>query len=141
MLFRSGTLPAAQPLALALVMLLWQVPHYWLLALPDRADLQAAGFRVLPALSDRQLLALSHRWLLGVAAATLGLIMLGVVQARPLQLLLGGAALLLAVYGTRTAAAIAFPAVTARRLRIALLLHLALLLAIVLLDSGASWSA
>lgn len=131
----GGPFPAAQPLALALVMLLWQVPHYWLLALPDRAELQAAGFRVLPALSDRQLLAVSHRWLLGVAAATLGLILLGLVQSWPLQLLLGGAALLLAVHGTRTAAAIAFPVETARRLRIALLLHLALLLAVLLLDT------
>jgi heme o synthase len=130
----GGPLPAAQPLALALVMLLWQVPHYWLLALPDREELRAAGFRVLPELSDRQLLAVCHRWLLGVAAATLSLIMLGLVQSRPLQLVLGGAALLLAVHGTRTAAAIAFPAATARRLRIALLLHLALLLLTLLLD-------
>lgn len=131
----GGTLPAAQPLTLALVMLLWQVPHYWLLALPDREELRAAGFRVLPNLSDRQLLAVSHRWILGVAAATLGLIMLELVQAWPLQLLLAGAALILAVHSTRTAAAIAFPAETAHRLRIALLVHLALLLAILFLDT------
>ena len=132
----GGPFPAAQPLALALVMLLWQVPHFWLLALPDRPELRAAGFRVLPDLSDRQLLAVSHRWLLGVAAATPGLILVGLVQSRPLQLLLATAALLLAVYGTRTAAAIAFPAATARRLRIALLLYLAVLLVVLLVDTG-----
>ena len=63
--------PAPQPLALALVMVLWQVPHYWLLALPDRAELTAAGFRALPALSDRQLLTVSCRWIFGLALATM----------------------------------------------------------------------
>ncbi|HKL27567.1 MAG TPA: protoheme IX farnesyltransferase, partial [Desulfuromonadales bacterium] len=61
----GGDLSAPQPLALALVMLLWQVPHYWLLALPDRPELEAAGFKVLPAgLSDRQLLMTAHQWIL-----------------------------------------------------------------------------
>ncbi|NJC89385.1 MAG: protoheme IX farnesyltransferase [Desulfuromonas sp.] len=67
----GGTLPAPQPLALALFMLLWQVPHYWLLALPDRMELKAAGFRVLPEVSDQRLLVMSHRWLLGLALTTL----------------------------------------------------------------------
>jgi len=67
-----GNWPAPQPLALMLVLVLWQVPHFWLLALPDREELAAAGYRVLPEpCSDRQLLMCCHRWLLGLALATL----------------------------------------------------------------------
>lgn len=131
----GGILPAPQPLALALFMILWQVPHYWLLAMPDRDELRRAGFRVLPELSDRQLLIVSHRWLLGLAVATGGLVVLQLVRAWPLQLLLGSAALLLVVYGTHCLRAIRFPTETARRLRIALLLHLALLLVVLCLDT------
>lgn len=131
----GGALPAPQPLGLALFMVLWQVPHFWLLALPDRRELRDAGFRALPETSDRRLLALCHHWILGVAATTLVLVMLRLVHAWPLQLLLTVAAVMQAVYATRTLAAIAFPAEIARRLRIALLLHLALLLFAVVGDA------
>ena len=53
----NGAWPSPQPLALMLVLILWQVPHFWLLALPDREELYAAGYRVLPEpFSERQLL-------------------------------------------------------------------------------------
>jgi protoheme IX farnesyltransferase len=131
----GGPLTAPLPLALALFMVLWQVPHFWLLALPDRTELTAAGFRVLPKVSDRQLLSLSHHWLLGLAAVTIGLVMLQLVRGWWLQLPLLAAALLLAGYATRCLGAVRFPADTARRLRRALHLHLALLLAVVLLGT------
>jgi protoheme IX farnesyltransferase len=113
----GGTFPAPQPLALALVMLLWQVPHYWLLALPDRDELKGAGFRVLPALSDRQLLTVSHRWILGLALSTLLLPALD-LPANPLaQGVIIGLAGALAITSTWAVCRGVFPTATARRLR------------------------
>lgn len=130
----GGTLPAPQPLALALFMLLWQVPHYWLLALPDREELHAAGFRVLPELSDRQLLAVSTRWLLGLALITLLLPALN-LPARPLlQGVMAGLALALAGSAAWLAHQSPFAAVTAKRLRRLLHLYLGMVLLVLLLD-------
>ena len=131
----GGTLPAPQPLALALFMLLWQVPHYWLLALPDRAELRATGFRVLPDLSDRQLLAVSHRWLLGLALATLLLPALDLPANPLLQGIIGGLALTLATTATWYWRRPLFPLQAARRLRSVLHLYLALTLLVLLADS------
>jgi protoheme IX farnesyltransferase len=128
----GGTLPAPQPLALALFMLLWQVPHYWLLALPDRIELRAAGFRVLPELSDRQLLTVSYRWLLGLALSTLLLPALNLPAAPLLQGVLTSLALTLAGAATWLLYRGAFAAVTARRLQRLLQLHLALVLLLLL---------
>jgi protoheme IX farnesyltransferase len=113
----GGTLPAPQPLALALVMLLWQVPHYWLLALPDRDELKNAGFRVLPLLSDRQLLTVSHRWILGLALSTLLLPALDLPGNPLAQGVLIGLAAALAITATWAVCRGPFPAATARRLR------------------------
>jgi protoheme IX farnesyltransferase len=131
----GGLLPAPQPLALALFMLLWQVPHYWLLALPDRDELRSAGFRVLPELSERQLLAVSQRWLLGLALATLLLPTLDLPAAPLLQGLLGGLALALAAAASWLCRQQLFPASTARRLRRLLHLYLALVLLVFLTDA------
>ncbi len=124
----GGTLPAPQPLALALLMVLWQVPHYWLLALPDRLELRAAGFRVLPDLSDRKLLAVSHRWLLGLALTTLLLPALDLPTTPLLQGVVIGLAAALAVISTWLHHSTLFVAGSARRLRRLLHLFLALLL-------------
>ena len=124
----GGTLPAPQPLALALVLFLWQVPHYWLLALPERDELQAASFRVLPHFSDRQLLAVSLRWFLGLNLATLLLPLLDLPTAPLLQGLVAGLALGLAVAASWICQRAVFAAVAARHLRLLLHLHLALLL-------------
>ena len=131
----GGDLSAPQPLALALVMLLWQVPHYWLLALPDRPELEAAGFKVLPAgLSDRQLLMTAHQWILGVAATTLLLPLLHLVGNMFLQGLLYGLAASLAVGSTWFSRKALFIQRIARRLRIVLHVYLAAVLLTLLLD-------
>lgn len=124
----GGTLPAPQPLALALFMLLWQVPHYWLLAIPEREELRAAGFRVLPELTDRQLLTVSHRWILGLALTTLLLPALSLPGKPLLQGALAGLALALALMSSWFRHRGLFPITTAWRLRRLLYLHLALTL-------------
>lgn len=131
----GGTLPAPQPLALALFMLLWQVPHYWLLALPDRMELKAAGFRVLPELSDRQLLTISHRWLLGLALVTLLLPALALPTGSLLQWVIASLSLTLAITSSCFWHQNLFVTVTARRLRRLLYLHLALVLLILFTDA------
>jgi len=131
----GGDLSAPQPLALALVMLLWQVPHYWLLALPDRPELEAAGFKVLPAgLSDRQLLMTAHQWILGVAATTLLLPLLNLVGNMFLQGLLYGLAASLALGSTWFSRKALFIQRIARRLRLVLHVYLAAVLLTLLLD-------
>jgi predicted membrane-bound spermidine synthase len=105
------------------------------LALPDRTELRAAGFRVLPDLSDRQLLAVSHRWLLGLALSTLLLPTLGLPANPALQGMVGGLAVALATTATWYWHRPLFPLQTARRLRSILHLHLALILLILLTDS------
>jgi protoheme IX farnesyltransferase len=124
----GGNLSAPQPLALALLMVLWQVPHYWLLAMPDREQLWAAGFRVLPGLSDRQLLAVSRHWLLGLAVVTLLLPALDVPAAPLPQGVVIGLALALAATSLRVHRKALFPLEAARRLRRLLHLFLGLLL-------------
>jgi len=131
----GGTLPAPQPLALALFMLLWQVPHYWVLALPDRDELRAAGFRVLPEFSERQLLAVSQRWLLGLALATLLLPTLDFPATPLLQGLLAGLALTLTAAVSWLCHQSIFAAITAYRLRRLLHWYLALVLLVLLTDA------
>lgn len=124
----GGTLPAPQPLALALLLILWQVPHYWLLALPDRRELKTAGFRVLPDLSDRQLLAVGHRWILGLALATLLLPALDIPSPPLLQGLVAGLAIALAITTAWLYHWSVFIRDAARRLRRLLHLYLAMVL-------------
>jgi protoheme IX farnesyltransferase len=131
----GGTFPAPQPLALALVMLLWQVPHYWLVALPERRELHAAGFRVLPALGERQLLGLSCRWLLGLTLATLLLPALDLPAMPLLQATLGGLAVTLAIGSVWLAQHALFVQQAASRLRRVLHLYLAMLLLTLIADA------
>jgi hypothetical protein len=105
------------------------------LALPDRDELWAAGFRVLPKLSERQLLAVSQRWLLGLALATLLLPILDLPATPLLQGLLAGLALTLAAAASWLCHRSLFPACTAHRLRHLLHLYLALLLLVLLTDA------
>jgi len=130
-----GPFPAPQPLALALVMVLWQVPHYWLLALPDRAELTAAGFRTLPQLSECQLLAVSQRWILGLALCTLFLPALGLPAHPALQLAMASTALTLAVAAGWLIFRALFAQQAAARLRRILHLYLAAALLILLVDA------
>lgn len=130
----DGPLPAPQPLALAVFMLLWQVPHYWLLALPDRMELKAAGFRVLPALSNRQLLSVSHRWMLGLAFSTVVFPALDLPATPLLQGTLTGLAAALAITATWLLHRGLFVGSTARKLRRLLHLYLGMVLLILLVD-------
>jgi protoheme IX farnesyltransferase len=133
----GGTISAPQPLTLALLMVLWQVPHYWLLALPDRSELQAAGFKVLPQrMSDRQLLMAANQWMLGVAATTLIMVPLHLVRDAFLQGLLYGLAASLAVSATWFSMKTLFVHRAARKLRIGLHIYLAIVLLILLIDQG-----
>ena len=131
----GGPFPAPQPLALALVMVLWQVPHYWLLALPDRAELTAAGFHALPALSDRQLLTVSCRWLIGLAIATALLPLLALPVTPLLQGTVSFLALAMVLMALRYWLRPLFPTRDARRLRSLLHLWLALTMGVLLADA------
>lgn len=57
---------------LTVMLYLWQVPHFWLLAEQNRADYERAGF-VLPhfRLGSRQFRSLIHLWILGYFVAAL----------------------------------------------------------------------
>lgn len=124
-----------RPLTLVLLMVLWQVPHYWLLALPDRYELRQVGFKVLPAqLSRHQLLSISHFWILGTVTATLLLPPLQLVQLPLLQGVVAGLAIVFAVWTTHTLRRTLFIEKTAARLRIGLHVYLGLVLGTVLLN-------
>jgi len=128
----NGNWPAPQPLALMLVLILWQVPHFWLLALPDRDELAAAGYRVLPeSCSERQLLSRCHRWLLGLAMATLLLPAIGMVNglSAAITFLL---AMILACFCSVLLQRPLFPTQTAFRLRIVVSFYLLTLLVLLL---------
>ena len=125
-----------QPLALALLMVLWQVPHYWLLALPDREELKRAGFRVLPKnFTGGQLLNLSHAWILGMVAATLLLVSIRLVQLPILQGVIAGLAIAFAIWATRTHKKTPFVDIIAAKLRVGLHIYLGLILGSILLNS------
>lgn len=131
----GGTLLDPRALSLALLMILWQVPHYWLLALPDRDELKQAGFKVLPEkLSRHQLLSISHFWILGMVTATLLLPPMRLVQLPLLQGLLAGLAVSFAIWTTGIQRKTLFLEKTSRRLRIGLHLYLGLVLATMLCD-------
>lgn len=131
----TGLLLEPQALALGLVMLLWQVPHYWLLALPDRAELQRAGFKVLPVnLSNPKLLHLCHFWSMALVSTTLLLPLLDLLAAPLLQSLVVGVALSFAVWATRLQRRALFIEATARRLRLGLHLYLGLVLGAILME-------
>ncbi len=124
-----------RPLTLVLLMVLWQVPHFWLLALPDRDELRRVGFRVLPEkLSRLQLLNISHFWILGTVTATLLLPPMQLVNRPLLQGVIAGVAIVFAVWATRIQRKSLFVEKTAARLRMGLHLYLGLVLGTILLN-------
>jgi len=67
----GGLLRDPAILNLALIFVLWQVPHFWMLALPDREDYRRAGLHVLPSRWSISLLRrMAGTWTLGLAAIT-----------------------------------------------------------------------
>ncbi len=132
----GGNLFDPQPLTLALLMVLWQVPHYWLLALPDRQELKRVGFRTLPTnLTGHQLLSLSHFWILGMVVATFLLSSMQLVQLPVLQAFITGIAIAFAVWTTRTHKKTPFVEKIAEKLRLGLHIYLGLILGSILLNS------
>jgi len=132
----GGDISDPRPLVLVLLMVLWQVPHYWLLAMPDRDELARTGFKVLPEkLSGRQLLSVSHFWILGMITATLLLPPLHLVQVPLLQGLLAGLAITFAIWSSRTQHRALFIEESAYKLRIGLHIYLGLVLGTILLNS------
>ena len=132
----GGNLFDPQPLTLALLMVLWQVPHYWLLALPDRQELKRVGFRTLPTnLTGHQLLSLSHFWILGMVVATFLLSSIQLVQLPVLQAFVTGIAIAFAVWTTRTHKKTPFVEKIAEKLRVGLHIYLGLILGSILLNS------
>ncbi len=124
-----------RPLTLVLLMVLWQVPHYWLLALPDRDELFRTGFKVLPEkLTGHQLLSVSHFWILGMITATLLLPPLHLVQLPLLRGLIAGLAIAFAVWTTRVQRKNLFVEQTANKLRIGLHIYLGLVLGTILIN-------
>ena len=124
-----------RPLTLVLLMVLWQVPHYWLLALPDRDELKQVGFKVLPdKLTGHQLLGICHFWILGMVTATLLLPPMRLVTMPILQGLIAGLAISFAVWTTRVQRKALFVEQTAAKLRIGLHLYLGLVLSTILLN-------
>lgn len=124
-----------RPLALALLMVLWQVPHYWLLAMPDREELRRVGFKVLPGkLTSHQLLNLSHFWTLGMITTTLLLPVLHLVRLPILQGLIAGLAIAFAFWSTRMQRKTLFIEKSAHKLRIGLHIYLGLVLGAILCD-------
>lgn len=124
-----------RPLCLVLLMVLWQVPHYWLLALPDREELKRVGFKVLPqTLTGHQLLGISHFWILGMVSSTLLLLPMQLVQLPLLQGLIAGLAISFALWATRVQKKALFIEKAAARLRVGLHIYLGLILGCILLN-------
>lgn len=131
----GGSLNSPRILALGLIMLLWQVPHYWLLVLPDRLELEMAGFRVLPRTGDQKLLHICHFWLMSLACATLLLPLLGLLRTPLLQGLLLGVAVSFALWASLLQRRTLFIEKTASKLKLGLHLFLGLVLGLAFLEA------
>jgi len=131
----GGSIAEPAVLALMLTMTLWQVPHYWLLALPERDELKQAGFKALPTnFTPRQIINLSHIWILALACVTLLLPALQLVTLPLLQTLLAATAIGFALWASRLCVKSLFIEKTAHKLRFGLHLYLALVFGLILID-------
>ncbi len=87
--------------ALCALLFLWQVPHFWLLALRYAGDYARAGLPTpLSVLSPRQVGRITFTWIAATAAATLSLPLFGITDSPALYLGLIPAAFWLTVSGT-----------------------------------------
>jgi len=131
----TGVVLTPQALVLGLILLLWQVPHFWLLALPDRDELTLAGFKVLPAgLSNQKLLYVCHFWIMALTTVTLLLPVMHLLWSPLLQGLAVGSSLVFACWATRVQKSALFIETTVARLRFGLHLYLGVILATILLQ-------
>ncbi len=133
--FATGNIFSPQALVLGLLLLLWQVPHFWLLAIPDRDELSLAGFKVLPSgLSNQKLLYVCHFWIMALTTASLLLPVMHLLWSIPLQVVAVGSSLAFACWATRVQKKSLFVEITVTRLRFGLHLYLGLILATILLQ-------
>lgn len=85
----GGSLVDLQIWIIALFLMLWQVPHFWLLLMHYDADYQRAGFpSIYRSHNPQQLQALTFVWALGTSAVTLLFPVYRVLESLPLVLLL-----------------------------------------------------
>ncbi len=91
----GGGLPALPPLAVAGVLYVWQVPHFWLLAWRQREDYAAAGFKAPGPLPYRGRLPLAV-WLAAYCAALAFVPAFNLVDSAPAKWLCVGLAAALA---------------------------------------------
>lgn len=87
--------------AVAFFFFIWQIPHFWLLALMHNEDYDAAGFPLLTRVFSRlQVYRITYMWIVATAATGLAIpgIAPGVVQL-PWNLVLAAAAVWLALRG------------------------------------------
>jgi protoheme IX farnesyltransferase len=87
--------PALPPLAVAGVLYVWQVPHFWLLAWRHREDFAAAGFKAPGSFPYRNHLPLAV-WLAAYCAALAFIPAFNLVDTAPAKWLCVGLAALLA---------------------------------------------
>ncbi|HWR73269.1 MAG TPA: UbiA family prenyltransferase, partial [Nitrospirota bacterium] len=85
----GGTLLDSRLFSLCALLFLWQVPHFWLLALRYRGEYAQAGLPTpLTVLSPRQVGRLTFIWIAATAAATLALPLFGITRSPAVYLLL-----------------------------------------------------
>ncbi|MBW2450776.1 MAG: protoheme IX farnesyltransferase [Deltaproteobacteria bacterium] len=135
----TGEFVSPQAFVLALIMFFWQVPHFWLLALPDRHELQMAGFRVLPdALSNQRLFHISLFWVVGLCSATLLLPIVRGVHFPSLQVVIICLALAFVFWSFGCQRQFVLVEKVARQLKFGLHLYLGLLLGTLVLHGLAT---
>ena len=131
----AGDLWAAPGTALAAILLFWQMPHFFAIGWQHRADYHAAGFRLLPAvdLTGRKTAVWSLAYsalLVPVSLAPWALGSLGALYSVPVAL----AGVIFLGYAWRFAAAAGGREGAARRLFLASIMYLPLVLGALIVD-------
>lgn len=90
----GGLLSDPAVLVLGFVLFIWQIPHFWLLALMHREGYEQAGFPTLSRhFTERQILRLTFTWTTAAIVACALLPVVGLVRGLPALLWLGVASL------------------------------------------------
>ncbi len=98
----GGSLADPRLFAIAMVLFLWQVPHFWLLLLGNGDDYERAGLPSLTKIFPKpQLARITMLWTASAAAAVLLLPLYGIIRSTPARAALLAAAVLLTVTAYR----------------------------------------
>jgi protoheme IX farnesyltransferase len=85
-----------QPLVLALIFFIWQIPHFWLLLLNFGKDYEKAGYPTLTAMLDNsQLGRLTFIWIVATAVSIILMPLFGLGNSNIIYVLLFAASILL----------------------------------------------